>query len=314
MAHIPQSQDDHQMTMEDSEHNFQNVAEDIPMVWLIQCFCVLIQFFFWKYAVSLKSSNSTMIWTIEDVIFQFIPKILKIGHNLSDINRSMSCWHVNLLCKRSSRTDNHRQSVLMNTLLHFWPEVPFFVFVFTLLFVCFLFFTHILLLLSLFLSFSLHTVACGRLIWAFLTSLQDVFREARSHDQAEAKNDMETHVRSRKLPLTRKIYAFYHAPIVKFWSNTVWRLQKRAQAHTHTYIHSYITIYYMVYQGRILGNRSYKDRMLLLRRNHPAVIQKCCWGYFLKGVSTTGSDPEDHTHFKGTLCSSCSTDPGTNRQ
>lgn len=32
MAHIPQSQDDHQITMEDSEQNFQNVAEDIQMV------------------------------------------------------------------------------------------------------------------------------------------------------------------------------------------------------------------------------------------------------------------------------------------
>ncbi|XP_028258649.1 transient receptor potential cation channel subfamily M member 7 isoform X3 [Parambassis ranga] len=83
MAHIPQSQDDHQMTMEDSEHNFQNIAEDIQM---------------------------------------------------------------------------------------------------------------------------------------------DVFKEARSHDHVEVKNDMEMHVRSRKLPLTRKIYAFYHAPIVKFWSNTLFYL------------------------------------------------------------------------------------------
>uniref|UniRef100_A0A8D0ATQ8 non-specific serine/threonine protein kinase n=1 Tax=Sander lucioperca TaxID=283035 RepID=A0A8D0ATQ8_SANLU len=83
MAHIPQSQDDHQMTMEDSEHNFQNIAEDIQM---------------------------------------------------------------------------------------------------------------------------------------------DVFKEARSHDHVEAKNDMETHFRARKLPLTRKIYAFYHAPIVKFWSNTLFYL------------------------------------------------------------------------------------------
>lgn len=32
MAHIPQSQDDHQMSMEDSEHNFQNITEDIQMV------------------------------------------------------------------------------------------------------------------------------------------------------------------------------------------------------------------------------------------------------------------------------------------
>ncbi|XP_072236357.1 transient receptor potential cation channel subfamily M member 7 isoform X1 [Leuresthes tenuis] len=83
MAHIPQSQDDHQMTMEDSEHNFQNIAEDIQM---------------------------------------------------------------------------------------------------------------------------------------------DVFKESRSQDHMEAKSDIETHVRSRKLPLTRKIYAFYHAPIVKFWSNTLFYL------------------------------------------------------------------------------------------
>uniref|UniRef100_A0A672JR38 non-specific serine/threonine protein kinase n=1 Tax=Salarias fasciatus TaxID=181472 RepID=A0A672JR38_SALFA len=83
MAHIPQSQDDHQMTMEDSEHNFQNIAEDIQM---------------------------------------------------------------------------------------------------------------------------------------------DVFKETRTHDHVEVKNDMEIHVRSRKLPLTRKIYAFYHAPIVKFWSNTLFYL------------------------------------------------------------------------------------------
>lgn len=32
MAHIPQSQDDHQMTMEDGENNFQNGADDIQMV------------------------------------------------------------------------------------------------------------------------------------------------------------------------------------------------------------------------------------------------------------------------------------------
>lgn len=51
--------------------------------------------------------------------------------------------------------------------------------------------------------------------------LQDVFKESRSQDHMEAKTDAETQFRSRKLPLTRKIYAFYRAPIVKFWSNTV---------------------------------------------------------------------------------------------
>uniref|UniRef100_A0A7N6A7H5 non-specific serine/threonine protein kinase n=1 Tax=Anabas testudineus TaxID=64144 RepID=A0A7N6A7H5_ANATE len=33
-----------------------------------------------------------------------------------------------------------------------------------------------------------------------------------------------THIRSRNLPLGRKIHAFYHAPIVKFWSNTLFYL------------------------------------------------------------------------------------------
>lgn len=32
MSHIPQSQDAHQMTMEDSENNFHNITEEIPMV------------------------------------------------------------------------------------------------------------------------------------------------------------------------------------------------------------------------------------------------------------------------------------------
>ncbi|XP_063737078.1 transient receptor potential cation channel subfamily M member 7 isoform X2 [Eleginops maclovinus] len=52
----------------------------------------------------------------------------------------------------------------------------------------------------------------------------DVFKEARSHDHVETKSDIDTQIRSRKLPLTRKIYAFYHAPIVKFWSNTLFYL------------------------------------------------------------------------------------------
>lgn len=37
MAHIPQSHDDHQMTMEDGENNFQNGADDIQMVAALCC-------------------------------------------------------------------------------------------------------------------------------------------------------------------------------------------------------------------------------------------------------------------------------------
>ncbi|XP_062328015.1 transient receptor potential cation channel subfamily M member 7 isoform X3 [Osmerus eperlanus] len=49
----------------------------------------------------------------------------------------------------------------------------------------------------------------------------DVFKEARGDDNVEVKTEAETHFRSRRLPLTRKFYAFYHAPIVKFWFNTM---------------------------------------------------------------------------------------------
>uniref|UniRef100_A0A8C9SQ45 non-specific serine/threonine protein kinase n=1 Tax=Scleropages formosus TaxID=113540 RepID=A0A8C9SQ45_SCLFO len=49
----------------------------------------------------------------------------------------------------------------------------------------------------------------------------DVFKEARLNDNIEAKSETEVHVRPRRLPITRKFYAFYHAPIVKFWFNTV---------------------------------------------------------------------------------------------
>uniref|UniRef100_A0A3Q3KXC3 non-specific serine/threonine protein kinase n=1 Tax=Mastacembelus armatus TaxID=205130 RepID=A0A3Q3KXC3_9TELE len=52
----------------------------------------------------------------------------------------------------------------------------------------------------------------------------DVLNEARSTDHTEAKNDIETHVHSRKLTLGRKMYAFYRAPIAKFWFNTLFYL------------------------------------------------------------------------------------------
>ncbi|KAL1007574.1 hypothetical protein UPYG_G00088560 [Umbra pygmaea] len=49
----------------------------------------------------------------------------------------------------------------------------------------------------------------------------DVFKEARLNDNVEVKDEPEIQVRSRRLPLTTKFYAFYHAPIVKFWFNTL---------------------------------------------------------------------------------------------
>ncbi|XP_059363002.1 transient receptor potential cation channel subfamily M member 7-like isoform X1 [Carassius carassius] len=49
----------------------------------------------------------------------------------------------------------------------------------------------------------------------------DVFKEVRPNENADVKSETEVHVRSRRLPITRKFYAFYHAPIVKFWFNTL---------------------------------------------------------------------------------------------
>uniref|UniRef100_A0AAY4EK04 non-specific serine/threonine protein kinase n=1 Tax=Denticeps clupeoides TaxID=299321 RepID=A0AAY4EK04_9TELE len=49
----------------------------------------------------------------------------------------------------------------------------------------------------------------------------DVFKEVHMSDNIEGKNETEVHVRSRRLPITTKFYAFYHAPIVKFWFNTM---------------------------------------------------------------------------------------------
>uniref|UniRef100_A0A8C4TLA7 non-specific serine/threonine protein kinase n=1 Tax=Erpetoichthys calabaricus TaxID=27687 RepID=A0A8C4TLA7_ERPCA len=48
----------------------------------------------------------------------------------------------------------------------------------------------------------------------------DVFKEVRPNDNIEMKNEAEFH-RPRRIPVTRKFYAFYHAPIVKFWFNTL---------------------------------------------------------------------------------------------
>ncbi|KAM6308580.1 transient receptor potential cation channel subfamily M member 7 [Aegotheles albertisi] len=49
----------------------------------------------------------------------------------------------------------------------------------------------------------------------------EVFKEVRILDGASEKHDMETPAKPKRLPITQKFYAFYHAPIVKFWFNTL---------------------------------------------------------------------------------------------
>ncbi|XP_075753270.1 transient receptor potential cation channel subfamily M member 7 isoform X2 [Pelodiscus sinensis] len=49
----------------------------------------------------------------------------------------------------------------------------------------------------------------------------EVFKEVRILDSTDGKHDMEMPTKPKRLPITRKFYAFYHAPIVKFWFNTL---------------------------------------------------------------------------------------------
>ncbi|NXW30303.1 TRPM7 protein, partial [Phaetusa simplex] len=49
----------------------------------------------------------------------------------------------------------------------------------------------------------------------------EVFKEVRILDSTSEKPDMETPAKPKRLPITQKFYAFYHAPIVKFWFNTL---------------------------------------------------------------------------------------------
>ncbi|CAJ0954934.1 unnamed protein product, partial [Ranitomeya imitator] len=56
--------------------------------------------------------------------------------------------------------------------------------------------------------------------WSNSTCLKlaNVFKEVVDTD---IKTEIETPTKTRRLPITQKFYAFYHAPIVKFWFNTI---------------------------------------------------------------------------------------------
>lgn len=52
----------------------------------------------------------------------------------------------------------------------------------------------------------------------------NVFKEVQAFDHTDVKTEIETQTKTRRLPITQKFYAFYHAPIVKFWFNTLFYL------------------------------------------------------------------------------------------
>ncbi|XP_068954144.1 transient receptor potential cation channel subfamily M member 7 [Petaurus breviceps papuanus] len=49
----------------------------------------------------------------------------------------------------------------------------------------------------------------------------EIFKEIRVLENNEGKTEIDIQIKPKKLPITRKFYAFYHAPIVKFWFNTL---------------------------------------------------------------------------------------------
>uniref|UniRef100_A0A8C3HW21 non-specific serine/threonine protein kinase n=1 Tax=Chrysemys picta bellii TaxID=8478 RepID=A0A8C3HW21_CHRPI len=50
---------------------------------------------------------------------------------------------------------------------------------------------------------------------------QMTMEDSENNFQNTGKHDMEMPTKPKRLPITRKFYAFYHAPIVKFWFNTL---------------------------------------------------------------------------------------------
>ncbi|XP_058012493.1 transient receptor potential cation channel subfamily M member 7 isoform X3 [Ahaetulla prasina] len=74
MSHIPQSQDAHQMTMEDSENNFQNIAEEIPMVANMFYIVVIMALVLLSFGVPRKAilyPDEEPSWVLaKDIVFQ----------------------------------------------------------------------------------------------------------------------------------------------------------------------------------------------------------------------------------------------------
>ncbi|ELK05424.1 Transient receptor potential cation channel subfamily M member 7, partial [Pteropus alecto] len=90
MSHIPQSQDAHQMTMEDSENNFQNITEEIPMLaylgfLMLYTFVVLVQ---------MEQLPSVQEWIVIAYIFTYaIEKVREIFMSeAGKISQKIKVW------------------------------------------------------------------------------------------------------------------------------------------------------------------------------------------------------------------------------
>uniref|UniRef100_A0A8C2UFY4 non-specific serine/threonine protein kinase n=1 Tax=Coturnix japonica TaxID=93934 RepID=A0A8C2UFY4_COTJA len=93
MSHIPQSQDAHQMAMDDSENNFQNAADEIPMVML--AYLGFLMLYTFVVLVKMEEVPSVQEWIVIAYIFtSAIEKIREIFFmsEAGKINQKIKVW------------------------------------------------------------------------------------------------------------------------------------------------------------------------------------------------------------------------------
>uniref|UniRef100_A0A7M4FFQ1 non-specific serine/threonine protein kinase n=1 Tax=Crocodylus porosus TaxID=8502 RepID=A0A7M4FFQ1_CROPO len=90
MSHIPQSQDAHQMTMEDSENNFQNAVDEIPML----AYLGFLMLYTYVVLVKMEELPSVQEWIVIAYIFtSAIEKIREIFMSeAGKINQKVKVW------------------------------------------------------------------------------------------------------------------------------------------------------------------------------------------------------------------------------
>uniref|UniRef100_A0A8C9PTU8 non-specific serine/threonine protein kinase n=1 Tax=Spermophilus dauricus TaxID=99837 RepID=A0A8C9PTU8_SPEDA len=95
MSHIPQSQDAHQMTMEDSENNFQNITEEIPMFWFnTLAYLGFLMLYTFVVLVQMERLPSVQEWIVIAYIFTYaIEKVREIFMSeAGKISQKIKVW------------------------------------------------------------------------------------------------------------------------------------------------------------------------------------------------------------------------------
>ncbi|PIO39306.1 hypothetical protein AB205_0184000, partial [Aquarana catesbeiana] len=184
MSHIPQSQDAHQMAMDDSENNFQQVPENIAMFRPIR---ILLHIFVMA-AISDFYRDCDIMADTSDIFDTFLGPLSFIqqsGGRLENNALQKRCPFIAMGRGIVGELPTHPKDAACRTFPNSAPP-------------------------------GCESTHCRE--W------ENVFREVQVFDNAEVKHEIEIQTKTRRLPLAQKFYAFYHAPIVKFWFNTLFYL------------------------------------------------------------------------------------------